>query len=154
MYAIDTPMCMFNMIFFPRSELHPFVFSLAVAEFRSRACKRPGWCNRTTNWSFYFFERTWENTFINAGSTREKAYKSSKFPVSYSLYLPFVYNKTASIQMSQKSWIVTLAVMNISATITSLSIYLSVPYYIKCNLCLTSLSDGIQFTLFYTVNEK
>ena len=44
--------------------------------------------------------------------------------------------------------------MNISATITSLSIYLSVPHYIQCNLCLTSLSDGIQFTLFYTVNEK
>ena len=24
------------------------------------------------------------------------------FPVSYKVYLPFVYNKTASIQMSQK----------------------------------------------------
>ena len=77
-----------------------------------------------------------------------------KFPVSYSLYLPFVYNKTASIQMSQKSWIVTLAVMNISATTTTLSIYLSVPHCIQRNLFLVSLSDGVQFIPFHTVTEK
>ena len=44
--------------------------------------------------------------------------------------------------------------MNISATVPSLTIYLSVPHCIQCNLCLISLSDGVQFTPFYTVNEK
>ena len=44
--------------------------------------------------------------------------------------------------------------MNISATTTSLSIYLSVPHYIQRNLFLVSLSDGVQFIPFHTVTEK
>ena len=38
--------------------------------------KDQGDITETTNRSFLFFVRKWENTFINAGSTREKINKS------------------------------------------------------------------------------